>query len=608
VFGGQATLVTNSDSMVDLAPHWNTAEFNVFGDAGGGQANFGADTTMEAQETLSDSSLSAPTCVNEGFTGETNNLSLTSTPTIGTQGQPTIVFEQTNESPTTSTCDAASGEQAATTTTTSLSGGGSSGATISVPSGTAVTDQATLSGTNSAEATGTVTYKVYSDAGCSDLVNGGTAETITTAGTLPASAPVTLDTAGTYYWQASYSGDTYNSSSKSTCGSETETVEAPVVTTSGGSTTYTQGGGAVAVDSAVTVSDASSTTLASATVSILTNFSSGDTLNFTNQNGITGAYNAASGVLTLSGVATLAHYQTALESITFSTSASSASTRTVSFVVNDGTNSSNTATKQVVIESAATPVALLTLGGSGTSLALSNSGFVYVDGQAVVDSDSSGSISLSGKSQLIATSGLGSPGTCQASGGAHCPALTHLSLADPYASLPAPSTSGLAVYSNGQNQGCGVYTKTLVISGGSSELNPKNSANCIYYLEAGMSVSGNALVTTASNGVLLYLAGGGFSCTGTATCNLRPIAESSSPYHGFSIFEARSDSAALSVSGSASMTTSGIIYTPNAQVTVTVNGALSAGEIVCQTLSDTGNGSVTIGTSEATAGTTADSA
>jgi IPT/TIG domain len=257
-FGGQATLVSNPDSVVDLAPNWNTAEFDVFGDGGGGEATFGASTTLEAQTTLSDSSLSAPTCVGEGFTAETNNLSLTNTPAIGTQGLPTIVSEQTNASPTTPSCGASPGSMTATTMSTSLSGGGSSGAVISVPTSTAVTDQATLSGTNAPEATGAVTYNVYSASNCSGLVYSGTAEPITTPGTLPASAAVTLNNAGTYYWQASYSGDTYNSSSTSSCGSEivnvTATSPVPTVSkvspnsgpTSGGTTIAITGTGFVA--------------------------------------------------------------------------------------------------------------------------------------------------------------------------------------------------------------------------------------------------------------------------------------------------------------------------------------------------------------------------
>ena len=118
---------------------------------------------------------------------------------------------------------------APSTTSTSLSGGGQSGTSISVPESTAVSDTATLSGTNASTATGTVTYSVYSDSGCTTAVSTGTAQSITTPGTLPASSAVTLGTPGTYYWQASYSGDSANAASMSTCGSEVETVTSPVV-------------------------------------------------------------------------------------------------------------------------------------------------------------------------------------------------------------------------------------------------------------------------------------------------------------------------------------------------------------------------------------------
>ena len=61
---------------------------------------------------------------------------------------------------------------------------------------------------------------------------------------------------------------------------------APVVTTSGNTgQTFTLGGSAVAVDSGVTVTS-SDTDLTGATMTIA-NAQSGDTLNFTNQNGIT---------------------------------------------------------------------------------------------------------------------------------------------------------------------------------------------------------------------------------------------------------------------------------------------------------------------------------
>jgi Bacterial Ig-like domain (group 3) len=118
-----------------------------------------------------------------------------------------------------------------TSADTSLSGGGQSGAVITVPTHTAVMDSATLNGINAAAATGSVTYNVYSDSNCTDLVSAGTAETITTPGALPASSPVVLDTPATYYWQASYSGGSNNGASQSTCGTETETVTRGVSTT-----------------------------------------------------------------------------------------------------------------------------------------------------------------------------------------------------------------------------------------------------------------------------------------------------------------------------------------------------------------------------------------
>jgi hypothetical protein len=112
----------------------------------------------------------------------------------------------------------------ATTTSTSLSGADQTGATITVPSGTEVTDQATLAGKDNSTASGSVTYVWYSDAACTNVVSGPDKHTITTAGTMPASQAVTLNNPGTYYAVASYSGDAGNGASRSHCGDETATV------------------------------------------------------------------------------------------------------------------------------------------------------------------------------------------------------------------------------------------------------------------------------------------------------------------------------------------------------------------------------------------------
>jgi hypothetical protein len=115
----------------------------------------------------------------------------------------------------------------AATLTTTLAGEGRSGASITVKEGTAVSDVGSLAGVNAAEATGTVTYTVYSDVACSkEVASAGTVAV--SAGSVPASEAKTF-APGTYYWRASYGGDPFNLASTSACGSEIETVEAPPV-------------------------------------------------------------------------------------------------------------------------------------------------------------------------------------------------------------------------------------------------------------------------------------------------------------------------------------------------------------------------------------------
>jgi hypothetical protein len=128
---------------------------------------------------------------------------------------------------------------------------------------------------------------------------------------------------------------------------------APVITTTGGTTAYTENGAGLAIDTGLTVTDADSTNLTGATVSITGNFASGqDVLGFVNTASITGSYNASTGVLTLSGTTTLANYLTALRSVTYWNSSDnpSTATRTISFTAtDDGSATSNTATKSVSV-------------------------------------------------------------------------------------------------------------------------------------------------------------------------------------------------------------------------------------------------------------------
>jgi hypothetical protein len=112
-----------------------------------------------------------------------------------------------------------------TSMSTSLSGASQSGTSISVPAGTAVSDQATMSGATS-NAGGMVTYNVYSDSACTMSAGSGGTVGVSSA-SVPASTAVTLSV-GTYYWKATYGGDLSNAASASTCGpgGEVETVTA----------------------------------------------------------------------------------------------------------------------------------------------------------------------------------------------------------------------------------------------------------------------------------------------------------------------------------------------------------------------------------------------
>lgn len=91
-----------------------------------------------------------------------------------------------------------------------------------ISAGDTIYDSTTLVGVTN-DAGGTVTYEYYSDNTCA-----GSSTTVgsvaVTNGIVPDSSNVTFPTAGTFYWQASYSGDTNNYGTTSACISETLVV------------------------------------------------------------------------------------------------------------------------------------------------------------------------------------------------------------------------------------------------------------------------------------------------------------------------------------------------------------------------------------------------
>ncbi|TWB37238.1 autotransporter-associated beta strand repeat-containing protein [Nitrospirillum pindoramense] len=140
--------------------------------------------------------------------------------------------------------------------------------------------------------------------------------------------------------------------------------------TAGGTSGYTDGGGAGVIDSGITLADSASTTLTSATVTI-GSVVAGDVLAFVNQNGITGSYDATTGVLTLTGTASVADYQAALRSVTFNSTSQdptlgdTRTSRTISWSVNDGIAPSAPVTSTVTI-TAVNDAPTLTVPGAQT--------------------------------------------------------------------------------------------------------------------------------------------------------------------------------------------------------------------------------------------------
>ncbi|MBZ0218222.1 MAG: FecR family protein, partial [Fimbriimonadaceae bacterium] len=130
------------------------------------------------------------------------------------------------------------------------------------------------------------------------------------------------------------------------------TNDAPVIT-AGGALNYTENDAATVIDTSFTTSDVDDSHIESTTIEITTGYQIGeDVLGFVNQNGITGNFNAITAMLTLTGSATLAQYQTALASVTYENSSDdpSTSTRTVTTIINDGEAISIPATSIINVE------------------------------------------------------------------------------------------------------------------------------------------------------------------------------------------------------------------------------------------------------------------
>jgi hypothetical protein len=236
----------------------------------------------------------------------------------------------------------------------------------------------TIGGNDSANGLGTLGISGFTVGDTIDL-NNFTAVNRTFA----ANALVLGDGIGDYetlHIQGSFSTANFRISADGSGGTDV-TFQTPPAVTAGGTVTFTGGGSAVTLDSGLTVADPGSATLVSGTVSFGSGFRTGDTLNFVNQNGITGSFNTATGTLLLSGSASVADYQTALDQVTYSfapgdgdpTGGGGDTSRTIDWTVNDGTAASTVSTSTLDVTHVApmvTASGTVTFVAGGTAVTL----------------------------------------------------------------------------------------------------------------------------------------------------------------------------------------------------------------------------------------------
>jgi VWD domain-containing protein len=106
--GGMMFTAPGDNHFPDLSNGWRITEFNIFGDASlTPSADFNAGSTMDVRTRVnSGMGATPPTCAGTGFTFERNNLTLVSAPAvIDDVNWPSIVFTQSNNAPTPTSCD-----------------------------------------------------------------------------------------------------------------------------------------------------------------------------------------------------------------------------------------------------------------------------------------------------------------------------------------------------------------------------------------------------------------------------------------------------------------------------------------------------------------------
>jgi hypothetical protein len=226
---------------------------------------------------------------------------------------------------------------------------------------------------------------------------------------------------------------------------------------------------------------------------------------------------------------------------------------------------------------------------SGSGITMSGGGISSNCGVYVNSNSSSAVLSSGGSITTSGTAVTDIVGGWTHAGGTISPApvLGSSTQTDPFASMTAPTAgscnAGVSLASGTQTISQGTYCGAISIAGGTLTLNEG-----LYYLEGGLSISGGA-IQSSGTGVTFYVEGGSIDMSGgTITLN----APTTGTYQGILIFQSRTNSAGLTLSGG-SQTYSGAVYAIDSTLSIS-GGTYTNTTFVANTISISGGTTTTV--------------
>lgn len=216
------------------------------------------------------------------------------------------------------------------------------------------------------------------------------------------------------------------------------------------------------------------------------------------------------------------------------------------------------------------------MDASGSSVTSSGAALLQSACGIYINSSSSSAVTMSGSATIKTTGGaktniVGNPGVLVSGTATVTPSpnVGVTAASDPFASMNPP-TVGACTYSSpvvvttNTTLNPGVYCGGIITSGTETiTLNGGGATNGLYVIKSGITESGSP--TFNGSGVTLYFPTGGITGSGSGSFNLS--APTSGTYEGIVLFEDRSNSSGITLSGSTGTQVNGVVYMPDGNLT-----------------------------------------